>query len=171
MGENTLNGSNKSTQFQEELLNFPPRLRKLAFFISKSPEIMSIPEYCQEAGMSYDSIKQGITKSRRKGHDFNSLVNRLVYQKFTSQKPKMYRAVVEEGLKGKYRYVELYFKLCGDLKHEVPPGDTTINSLTFVMAMPDSIPQDQLEEPKEHNGAEDPGVIEAELVRDKEKET
>jgi hypothetical protein len=39
------------------------------------------------------------------------------------------------------------------------------------MAMPDSIPQDQLEEPKEHNGAEDPGVIEAELVRDKEKET
>ncbi len=76
----------------------------------------------------------------RKGNDFNELVNHLVYRKFASQKPKMYKALIDEGLKGNCKALELYFRLCGDLKHEPPKdGDTHIHSLTFVLPMPESV--------------------------------
>lgn len=76
-------------------------------------------------------------------------------------------SVVREAQKGSYRHAELYFRLLGDL-HQEPKseGNTTINSLTFVMPMPSSIPQPAI---PEHNGAEDHGVLDVPLVRDPEE--
>jgi len=56
----------------DENMKYPPKLRKLAHFISNSPNYMSISEYAKTADMSVESIYVLISRSRKKGNDFMS---------------------------------------------------------------------------------------------------
>ena len=66
MGQDTLNGSKKHTQFQEELKKFPPTLRKLAKFITLSDELVSISEYARQAGLDPHVVGNMISQQRKK---------------------------------------------------------------------------------------------------------
>jgi hypothetical protein len=145
--------SKKSTQIEEDLRRFPPILRKVALQMVKSDRILNVSQAAREAGLSPKSVKVATYRERKKGNDFDELKNRIAYQKLTSQKPLAYEKLMEGVQKSSHRHLELYFTLIGDLKKEPKSeGNTTTNSLTFVLSMPESIPQPAI---SEHNGTED----------------
>lgn len=128
------------TTFYEELQEFPPKLRKLALFIAESKEFMSLSKYSKAAGMSPNSTISMICKARRNGNDFNGLLRKICNDKLGAYRPQVLDSLVREALKGSYRHAELYFRLLGELKTEAKVEQNIHHSLTFVLAMPESIP-------------------------------
>lgn len=141
----TSNGSTKLTQFQQDLRVYPPILRKLAFFISNSTELMSFPEYCRASGLSYSSIRDAVIKARRRGNEYNDLLANLYSKKLSLQRPIAFKKLMEGIQKGSAKHLEIFFKLTGDIRPEPRNGhETTTNNFCFVLSMPD-----QIEKPKE----------------------
>lgn len=62
----TSHGSKEPVQFQQDLLNFPPELRKLAVFIAQSDEFLSISEYAKRAGLSPSAVPVATFRAKKK---------------------------------------------------------------------------------------------------------
>lgn len=148
MGENTLNGAKESTQFQKDLLKFPPILRKLALQALQADDIYNIKELASQAGISAKDCYHMIYLQRKKGNDFYGFIKDVFRKQLEPYRSRVNKKLIKEVLKGSYRHMELYYRLVGDLRPEPRTGpDTVNNSLTFVLQMPDSLP-DKLGTPK-----------------------
>jgi hypothetical protein len=156
------NGSTKSTQFQQDLLRFPPKLRKLAQFIAESKEFMSLSKYFKAAGMSPNTTISMICKARKNGNDFNELLREVCKDKLMAYRPQVMQAPGREALKGSQRHQELYFRLCGDLHHEKIDPNINIKSLTYVLAMPETLNKALKPAPQE-------SIIEVDIVPNTEE--
>lgn len=137
------NTSIKSSQFQQDLFKFPPILRRLATFIINCKDFMSISEYCQDAGISWSGVRVATFRSRKKDNDFNELLRKIWNEKLTAYRPQVMNSLVQQALKGSHRHQELYFRLCGDLYSKSKVEQNVHNSLTFILPMPDSLPEKQ----------------------------
>ncbi|MGE5444554.1 MAG: hypothetical protein ACM3SR_08125 [Ignavibacteriales bacterium] len=138
--------------------------------MAKSDEILNISQAAEEAGVSANAVRVATFRARRKGNNFNELVNKICNEKLISYTPRVTKVLVEKALKGSFKHQELFYRLTGALVQDKIGQNTNINSLTFVLGMPESIPQTKQPLSPEHNGAEDHNFIEAELVRDPEEE-
>jgi hypothetical protein len=136
----TSNNSIKSSQFQQDLLKFPPELRKLAAFIAQSDEFLSISEYAKRAGLSPNAVRVSIFRAKKRGNDFNKLLGTLCNEKLIGYKPQVTKVLLEKALEGSYKHLELYYRVLGELKQEKIDQTNNVNSLTFVVAMPDRLP-------------------------------
>jgi len=101
---------------ENKLINYPPKLRNLAEYISNSPDYMSISEYAKAAGMSVESIYVLISRSRKKGNDFYDLIHDIVRQKLRVYRPRVFKALVDKALEGDIQAAKLFFQLSGDLQ-------------------------------------------------------
>ena len=148
------------TIFHEELTKFPLKLRKLALFIAESKDFMSLSKYSKAAGMSPNTTISMICQARRKGNDFNELLNKIYKDKLIVYKPQVMDALVRKAIKGSHRHQELYFRLCGDLKHEPSNIDKSTNtSLTFILQMPQHIDVTVQPTQNGHDSAENQGEV------------
>ncbi|MGE5445319.1 MAG: C2H2-type zinc finger protein [Ignavibacteriales bacterium] len=172
-------------KFYEEIKQYPPTLRKLAIHIVNSSddpsEYKTITQYSRECGLKPDVVRTLIAVSRKKGRDFSKLLCKAYYAKLASYRPKVMKSLVREALKGSYRHQQLYFELIGDIQKTTKgiEQNTNAQSLTFVVAMPTSIPESELLQRvkstlpasrPEYSGVQDRGIIDAELVQDPDEE-
>lgn len=149
MGLDTPNGQ-KATQFHEELMQFPPALRKVALQALKADDIYTIQELAEQLQLRVESVYQLIYLQKKKGRDFHKFLSETFRSQLEPYRPKMNKALIKEAQKGSFRHLQLYYQLVGDLRHEPKiEGNNTVNNLCFVLPMPASIPMDEIEEPKD----------------------
>lgn len=160
----TSNNSTKPTQFQQDLLKFPPELRKLAVFIAQSDEFLSISEYAKRAGLSPNAVRVATFRAKKKGNEFNKLLGTLCNEKLIGYKTQVTKVLLEKALEGSYKHLELYYRLLGELKQEKIDQTTNVNSLTYVVAMPERLPCAL-------KAASTESIIEADLVPNTEEIT
>lgn len=143
MGENTLNASKQASQFQEDLHRFPPILRKLALQALQADDIYTIKELASKAGISAKDCYHMIYLQRKKGNDFCDFIRDVFRKQLEPYRSRVNKKLIQEVLKGSYRHMELYYRLVGDLKNEPKIEQNIHHSLTFVLPMPDSLPEKQ----------------------------
>jgi hypothetical protein len=135
------NGPKEPMQLQQDLLKFPPILRRVAQVMAKSEEILNMSQAAEEAGVSANAVRVATFRAKRKGNNFNELLNKICNEKLIAYRPQVIKSLVEEAKKGSAKHQELFFRLCGDLKNEPKVGQNVHNSLTFVLAMPSELPE------------------------------
>jgi hypothetical protein len=137
----TSNGSKEPMQFQQDLLKFPPILRRVAHVMAKSEEILNMSQAAEEAGVSANAVRVATFRARRKGNNFNELVNKICNEKLMAYRPQLVNSLIREGLKGSARHIEIFFRLTGDLRSDPKMEQNIHNSLTFILPMPDKLPE------------------------------
>lgn len=125
-----------------ELSKFPPKLRKLAEFVRNNPEYMSLKEYCEQGNVNYDTVRTLISRSRKKGNDFNELLTRIYREKLGSHRSQVFAALVRKTKEGSLPHMRLYFELTGDLKPDYTESQSTHNTQhNYIIMPPVEIPE------------------------------
>lgn len=122
--------------------DFPPKLRKLGLFLINSGQLMTIKDACEATGINYDSVRQSIMKSKKKGNDFHGLINERVIEKLRNARPEVYKSLREQSINGSASHQKLFAQLAGDLDER---PDITINQYTANLSLPQELPSDLLE--------------------------
>ncbi|HEX3035330.1 MAG TPA: hypothetical protein VHT73_09380 [Thermodesulfobacteriota bacterium] len=124
------------------LQSFPPQLRKLALFVARNDTPISLKEACGKLQLNYDSVCVQITKQRKKGKDFNDLLNQQSFEYLKSRVSEVDRTLAEKAISASEtnpKYLELYYRRIGLLK-ESPLVNIDSRSLTVVVSPPAVIP-------------------------------
>lgn len=126
------------------LYDFPPKLRELALFLVKNDNPISLKEACTRVRLNYDSICNMIAKSRRKGKDFNDLLNRHSFEYLKSRVSEVDKAMANEAITGTHKDRELFYRRVGILK-DSPQISIDNRSITVLAAPPSAIPSDLID--------------------------
>jgi len=130
MGEDlAVKEGSASNNNQIDLSCYPPRLRKLATYMTNTKEFISIPEAVKVLGLNEQSIWNAISESRKKGNDFYALVTSQFRIKLLRHKNDVGSSLVERAVSGSFNHQKLYFQLTGDLKES--EKTVNINNLTI----------------------------------------
>ncbi|HEX3037281.1 MAG TPA: hypothetical protein VHT73_19525 [Thermodesulfobacteriota bacterium] len=122
------------------LQSFPPQLRKLALFVVRSDTPISLKEACGKLQLNYDSVCVQITKQRKKGKDFNDLLNQESFEYLRSRVSEVDRSLVSEAISGTHKDRELFYKRTRILK-ETPLINMDNRSLTVVVSPSGNVPK------------------------------
>jgi len=124
----------------EQLAVYPPKLRKLGRYMIELGELITIKKACNDMNLNYDSMNTLICRYRRKGKDFNALVNSYAIKKLDNYKTEVYNSMSERAISGSYAHQKLFAQLTGDL---VERTESTQNIQAKIMVFsPTTIPED-----------------------------
>ncbi len=132
------------TKTTPKLEDFPPKLRKLGLFIINSGQLMTLKEASESTGISYSTIRTQIMRCKKKGNDFNRLVDEHVIEKLRNARPDVYKSLQEGAISGSLGHQKLFSQLVGDYT-ERQQVDHNIQAKIVVFS-PGKIPQDLVEE-------------------------
>jgi len=144
-----------------KLQDFPPKLRKLGMFIINSGQLMTLKEASDATGISYSTIRTQIMRCKKKGNDFNKLVDEHVIEKLRNARPDVYKSLLEGALSGSYNHIKLYSQLVGDYK-ERQEIDHKVQGKIVVFS-PSRIPDDIQEIRKKERDENGVQIIDAEF--------
>ncbi len=140
----------------EQLAVYPPKLRKLGRYMIEIGQLITIKKACNDMNLNYDSMNTLICRYRRKGKDFNALVNSYAIKKLDNYKTEVYNSMSERAISGSYAHQKLFAPLTGDLV-ERQQIDTNIKAKIVVFSPGSVIPKDVQEEfdrQKDENGVQ-----------------
>ncbi len=129
------------TKTTPKLEDFPPKLRKLGMFIINSGQLMTLKEASEATGISYSTIRTQIMRCKKKGNDFNKLVDEHVIEKLRNARPDVYKSLQERAISGSYNHQKLFAQLTGDLV-ERQQVDHNIQAKIVVFSPGNVIPDD-----------------------------
>ncbi len=98
----------------EQLAVYPPKLRKLGRYMIEIGQLITIKKACNDMNLNYDSMNTLICRYRRKGKDFNALVNSYAIKKLDNYKTEVYDSMTKRALSGSLGHQKLYSQLVGD---------------------------------------------------------
>jgi len=127
--------------------DFPPKLRKLGMFIINSGQLMTLKEACESTGINYSTIRTQIMRSKKKGNDFNKLVDERVIEKLRNARPEVYKSLQGRAFEGSLGHQKLFSQLIGDYteRQQIDHRHAVIVS----SPLSSQVPQDILDKRKE----------------------
>jgi len=124
----------------EQLAIYPPKLRKLGRYMIEIGQLITIKKACEAVNVNYDSVRTQMAKCKRKGNDFNALVNSYAIKKLDNYKTEVYNSMSERAISGSYAHQKLFAQLTGDL---IERTESTQNIQAKIMVFsPTTIPED-----------------------------
>jgi len=136
-----------------KLEDFPPKLRKLGMFIINSGQLMTLKEASEATGISYSTIRTQIMRCKKKGNDFNKLVDEHVIEKLRNARPDVYKSLLEGAISGSLGHQKLFSQLVGDYT-ERQQIDHNVKAKIMVFSpssvMPEDIRKEREAEEDEH---------------------
>jgi len=75
---------------------------------------MSIKDACEATAINYDSIRQSIMQSKKKGNDFHKVIEPLVIDKLRNARPEIYKSLQDRAISGSGFHQKLFSELVGD---------------------------------------------------------
>jgi len=138
-----------------KLEDFPPKLRKLGMFIINSGQLMTLKEASDATGISYSTIRTQIMRSKKKGNDFNKLVDEHVIEKLRNARPDVYKSLQERAISGSGFHQKLFSQLVGDYT-ERQQVDHNVKA-KMVLFSPGKMPEDirkEREAEQDENGVQ-----------------
>ncbi len=133
--------------------DFPPKLRKLGMFIINSGQLMTLKEACESTGINYSTIRTQIMRCKKKGNDFNKLVDEHVIEKLRNARPEVYKSLQERAIEGSLGHQKLFSQLVGDYT-ERQQIDHNVKAKIVVFSpspiMPEDIRKEREAEEDEH---------------------
>jgi len=142
--------------------DFPPKLRKLGMFIINSGQLMTLKEACESTGISYSTIRTQIMRCKKKGNDFNRLVDEHVIEKLRNARPEVYKSLQERAIEGSAAHTKLFSQLVGDLVEKQEHKHT--HAVIVSSPLSNQVPQDILDKRKEEE-EKDKEVIDVEVIK------
>jgi hypothetical protein len=94
-------------------------LRQLGRFMIDSGELMTLKDACKSIGINYNSAKSQIFKCKKKGLDFNGLVDDYVIEKLRYARPQVYKSLRERAISGSLGHQKLFAEIVGDSKNKL----------------------------------------------------
>jgi len=137
-----------------KLEDFPPKLRKLGMFIINSGQLMTLKEASDATGISYSTIRTQIMRCKKKGNDFNKLVDEHVIEKLRNARPDVYKSLQERAISGSGFHQKLYSQLVGDYKEHHKVDHNIQAKIVVFSPTPGIIPED-IKEKKEREKDKD----------------
>jgi hypothetical protein len=144
-----------------KLSDFPRKLRQLGRFMIDSGELMTLKEACESIGINYNSAKSQIFKCKKKGLDFNGLVDDYVIEKLRNARPQVYKSLREKAISGSLGHQKLFAEIVGDSKSKVEVNHK-VTGLVHVFGGSTTIPSIIKEEDK-INKPDGVQIIDAEI--------
>ncbi len=141
--------------------DFPPKLRKLGMFIINSGQLMTLKEACESTGINYSTIRTQIMRCKKKGNDFNKLVDEHVIEKLRNTRPEVYKSLQERAIEGSLGHQKLFSQLVGDYteRQQIEHRHAVIVSSPLSSEIPADIKRKQLEKQKKKEEVIDVEVI------------
>jgi len=141
--------------------DFPPKLRKLGMFIINSGQLMTLKEACESTGINYSTIRTQIMRCKKKGNDFNKLVDEHVIEKLRNARPEVYKSLQERAIEGSLGHQKLFSQLVGDYteRQQIEHRHAVIVSSPLSSEIPADIKRKQLEKQKKKEEVIDVEVI------------
>jgi len=142
--------------------DFPPKLRKLGMFIINSGQLMTLKEACESTGINYSTIRTQIMRCKKKGNDFNKLVDEHVIEKLRNARPEVYKSLQERAIEGSLGHQKLFSQLIGDYteRQQIDHRHAVIVSSPLSSQVPADIKRKELEQKEK-----DKDVIEVEIIK------
>jgi len=125
----------------EQLAVYPPKLRKLGRYMIEIGELITIKKACNDMNLNYDSMNTLICRYRRKGKDFNALVNSYAIKKLDNYKTEVYDSMTERAISGSLGHQKLYSQLVGDYT-ERQQVDHNVKTMVTLFSPGNVIPKD-----------------------------
>ncbi len=142
--------------------DFPPKLRKLGMFIINSGQLMTLKEACESTGINYSTIRTQIMRCKKKGNDFNKLVDEHVIEKLRNARPEVYKSLQERAIEGSLGHQKLFSQLVGDYteRQQIEHRHAVIVSSPLSSEVPADIKRKELEQKEK-----DKEVIDVEVIK------
>ncbi len=99
----------------EQLAVYPPKLRKLGRYMIEIGQLIPLKEACEAVNVNYNSVRTQMVKCKRKGNDFNALVNSYAIKKLDNYKTEVYNSMRKRAISGSLGHQKLFSQLTGDL--------------------------------------------------------
>jgi len=131
-----------------KLDDFPPKLRKLGLFMISSGQLMTIKEACEAISINYQTARDQILYSKKKGNDFHELVDKHVIEKLRNARPDIYKSLQQRAISGSLGHQKLFSEIVGDRKDKVEIDHRVTGFYAIAGPSPNIIPQDIIESDK-----------------------
>jgi len=119
-------------------------------------QLITIKKACNDMNLNYDSMNTLICRYRRKGKDFNALVNSYAIKKLDNYKTEVYDSMSERAISGSLGHQKLFAQLTGDLV-EKQQIDHNLGAKIVLFSPGNVIPQDvqeQFDKERDKNGVQ-----------------
>jgi len=106
-----------------------------------SGQLMTLKEASDATGISYSTIRTEIMRCKKKGNDFNKLVDEHVIEKLRNARPDVYKSLQEGAISGSLGHQKLFSQLVGDYT-ERQQIDHNLKAKIVVFSPSNIIPDD-----------------------------
>jgi len=124
---------------------------------------MTLKEASEATGISYSTIRTQIMRCKKKGNDFNKIVDEHVIEKLRNARPDVYKSLLERAIEGSAAHTKLFAQLTGDLIERQEHKHT--HAVIVACPQPSQPPADILRKEEEYRKKEQEKIIDVEVIK------
>ena len=109
--------------------DFPPKVRKVAKYIETNIKNYSISKVCQSIGVDYKNVMTMISRSRKKGNDFNVLLESMRASRNSGRVIFVDDAVYKKALGSDTAAAKLFYQSNGYIQTGSGGDRLTVNNI------------------------------------------